>query len=669
MKTFAKYILALGLLALTVSCENPFSAKDLSEADMVEVTMSVILPEPVEIPTKAKMGEGPTSDAFDIYLCIYGSGNGYVQNWIHPTLSDPIIENGYLKGGKFKALIPIAHDKRVIHVIANPPKAVTEPYVFDYMGILMEQMVTKLGTDEECSYWQQIVLNDISAGDHESSTPGIPVASSLVLNAFKDIYLVRNFAKVVVTSDLLSNNAKFQVNRWTLINVPDKAYVAPYTGNDAENSRFPSGYLNIKNLLLDHDLYDQLTDVDNYPGNMPPTAKIDESFPSDLTKYAVRDGAQYMYERPLPTTEQEQTAVLMEVTFAEGQNPGSRDDRTYWYKIELLDDNLEYVPFLRDIVYTLNIQDLKEAGYATAEDAYNGAYFGNISASLETAGLNELSDGKSLIHVDRMDYTFLTGGGTEILSKDGTPNPGEGNIAQFYFVPDVTADPESPGYAYTASTANTCEIKVELMAAGGSAPAVTACTPNYENGTISVTLAETDPNVIKKSIIRVSGRKGNPGATNTNKFIYREITITLMATQDFKHEDDETTIVGSPTITGAGNPVKFRVCLPEGLSASAFPIQVRIEAENNTLTARTNDLPVEIGRSVFESKNGKNTYFYIYTINFSDYRKLNADNKYVYTYDFYFTLYTSNLNNNSTKIDLRDLGEKFNPKVLTLGTP
>ena len=127
MKTIAKYILAIGILFLAASCESPLLTKDASDADMVEVTMSVAFPEPVAINTKAPMGEGPTADeAFDIYLCVYGPGDGYVQNWIKPLEVTKVDSNtdGYVDKGTFKVLLPISEDKRTIHIIANPPASV-----------------------------------------------------------------------------------------------------------------------------------------------------------------------------------------------------------------------------------------------------------------------------------------------------------------------------------------------------------------------------------------------------------------------------------------------------------------------------------------------------------------------------------------------------------------
>ena len=665
MKTIAKDILAIGILFLAASCESPLLTKDASDADMVEVTMSVAFPEPVAINTKAPMGEGPTADeAFDIYLCVYGPGDGYVQNWIKPLEVTKVDSNtdGYVDKGTFKVLLPISEDKRTIHIIANPPASVV-PTTSDYIDNVMEKMVTEGG---ECAYWQQIELNKIDAGS-TTGTTGYPLASEYVKGAFTNVHLVRNFAKVVVTKD---PTAPFVVKRWTLINVPDRAYIAPYTGNKAK--RFPDGYLNIKDYTAVGALYTQLRSAtgDNYPGSIPPEAVINKEFPGDPgtypTKYA-EGVAKYLYERPVPENAGEQTAVLVEVTFDEGHNPGSRTDRTYWYKIEVIDKGGEYIPMFRDIVYTLKLKDLQAEGAATALAAYNGPYFGNISASLETASLNELSDTESLIHVDVMDYTFMgaLGGSTVLLKID--PADETSPAAQYWFIPDVVNHPDE---IFKTSTTNKCDIKVELLTASGYAPAVETGTLVANDGTITIKLNPASATAIKRSILRVSGRPGNDVVSNTKKYLYREITITLMEKQDL------TVTVTPPTDTdddptndktGADKPVKFNVELPEGLSASVFPVQLRIEAEQNSLCAYSPDLPASTGPSEFTSKAGKNTYFFVYTINFSDYRYLDpVTKKYEYNYEYDFTMYTSKSGDNSTAIKIRDLGGKFNTADVTL---
>lgn len=673
-----KYMLALALILGLVSCQpEMFNGKgSISDADLVEVTFSVQLPEPMPVSTKASMGEGPTADEFEIHLCIYGPGDGFVQNWVEATnVTTATNAAGYVTGGTFKALIPVADDQRTIHVIANPPAAVT-PTTTDYIDNVMEKMTN--GQDS-CAYWQQIILPEIKPENGSTTNP--PQASTAVQTAFRNIHLLRNFAKIKVTSPE-PTDADYEsiiVKRWTLINVPTRGYVAPYTG--IKTNRFPSGYLNafLQGNPTGSQLYTQLIETDQYPGYMPTEAVIDETFPGNpdqaAAKYKERGQALYMYERPLPTSDQLQTAILMEVEFLSGhalydnEHPDS-EHNTYWYKIEVLDNHGAYVPFLRNIVYTLRIMGLEDTGEATALDAFNGPYFGNISASLETAGLSDLSNGTSAIHVDQLDYTFMTipDIGTILLS-----NP-DGTASVFFFTPDV----EHADQTYFQDETGVCEVSVTKMVAGGYAPAVanfTISDGGNRAGTITIT-PSTIGTTMKKSILRVQGQ-----ALPDGKVLYRDITITLMPKPDLKNgEGDDvvwTAILDTPEgITGVNHPVRLKVCLPEGLGSSIFPIQLRIEAENNTLSATSPDLPVSTGKSVFDPT--RNTYFFIYTINYSDYCSLNPrTKKYEYKYIFgvkdddsdRIILKTSKPGDNSTKIDIRDMKDNFNPVELTLGNP
>ena len=673
-----RYIATFALLAGLLACQREIepAVSDGQVPDgFVEVTISADYPEPVAVPTRAKMGEGATQDEFDLYLCLFGPGEGFVQNWI-PATPQTFHTNtdGYITSVDFKALLPITEEKRTVHLIVNPP-ADADPTLTDYIDNVMEKMVD---TDKECSYWQQVVLpNGIKAqlvGDKM-----VVVDSSV--EPLKHVKLVRNFAKVVVSTpdEFLPDGTTpnpdyegFTLKRWTLINVPTAGYVAPYTGSQNEATRFPKGYLNIGHYMTGLALYKQLTGTeagqDNYKGSLPAGASIDETFPGEPDAaeegtYAVKDGALYLYERPIPTSDQKQTAVLAEIEFAPGHavNPSDTDPVTYWYKIEVLNDKGAYVPILRDIVYRLDIQGIEGPGAETAREAYDGAYFGNISASLETATLNELSDGTSLIHVDEMDYTFVQGNTTELLMHGD-------DAAHFYFIPFIDGNPDlgvPAGQPYTSSVDGICEISVELIEVDGYDAAVTSFEANGSSGegTISVTLAQTDAAKVKKSIIRISGTAAG------GKAIYREININLMGKQDFSHGTDVTAITEAPSdLTGANKKVVIKVWLPEDLGASLFPIQVRIEAMSNSLSATSVDLPVATGKSVFEPT--RNTFYYVKTIKYSDYCTLNTKTKkYEYHYDFDCVFYTSKSGDNSTWIDVRDLKgtENFAPKLLELG--
>ena len=684
-----RYIAVIALVAgLMVACQRepaPATPGVYPEGAVAEATFTVPFPADFRPATRAQMGEGPTVDAFQLFLCLYGPGEGYVQHWIPTELLDySCDENGYIKSGTYHVFLPLTNERRVVHFYANPPES-ENPTTSDYIDNVMEKMVD---TDGECSYWQQIILENGIQGT--ANPDGTYTVSQETNDALDNVHLVRNFAKLIVTSpseqipdistedpdDMIDNPEYegFTVKRWTLINVPSSGYVAPYTGN--KQARYPTGYLDIA-MYGASELYAQLTEQDHYLGYMPSSATIVKDFPGDpdaaetASKYAQKDGTLYFYERPLPTTEQFQTAILAEVEFDPGHdlNTSNTDPVTYWYKIEVLNDKGQYVPFLRDFVYRMSLREIEDIGAATAKEAFDGPYFGNISASLETASLNELSNGTSLVHVDEMDYTFLQGGVEQTLMKS------TGGAAQYWFIPFLQGNPDigvPAGQAYTESADGICEVNVTLESVEGYDPAVESIVADGSDGSIKVTLLNTGSK-IKKSIIRVAG------TAEGGKEIYREITINLMETQTFKHGDTETAITVAPDadhISTLNQKVVIKLQLPEDLGASLFPLQVRIEAEQNSLSATSSDLPVVTGKSVFASKADKNTFFYVKTIKYSDYRTLNKKTKkYEYKYDFDCVFYTTKNGNNSTKIDIRDMKtyedptvQNFAPMELTLGT-
>lgn len=673
IKLFAIFALAAGMVACQQDIYDT-DPKELLDVDKVEITFSVQFPEPIPVGTKAPMGENPLADeAFDLYLCLYGAGDGYVQNWIPASELTKTVVDGYITGGSFKALLPLSDEKRVIHFIANPPaRLISTPPVAAYMDAVMRLMVDN---NKECSYWQQVELPHIKL-----SNDGVTVDPASVAPLQNGIHLIRNYTKITVSSAKPANADEpgvhpegyeerkddFDVLQWALINVPDRGYVAPYTENS--QNRFPAGYLNITSYSGEGTLYRQLSLNDKYPGSIPPGAVIDESYPGDPSStnnaYVGSGEALYMYERPIPTVDQRMTSILVQIRFNKKHELGPKPheenegiEKIYWYKIEVIDNDGQYFPFLRDLVYQIKLKGINEAGYATAREAYNGRSFGNICASIETASLAELSNGQSTIHVDVMDYTFLTGGETLYLDNGVDETP-----AVFWFSPDngVHRYHQSQGNI-PGTPGQECSIEVTLQTVDGFEPAISLVTPDA-SGQIMVTLNETG-DAIKKSIIHVAGKKGRP--EGADQWLYRDIMVNLMKTQDFVHNGVTTAITNNPDLTQKDQPVEFTLQIPEGLGASVFPIQVRIEAEKNTLSARTNDLPASTGPSVFDDT--RNSFYYIYTISYDDYRVYDAETgSYEYTYAYPFTLYTNNRTDNSTKIKISDLAGKFNTMELDL---
>ena len=156
---------------------------------------------------------------------------------------------------------------------------------------------------------------------------------------------------------------------------------------------------------------------------------------------------------------------------------------------------------------------------------------------------------------------------------------------------------------------------------------------------------------MKKSIIRVQGSIGNKIG------IFREVMITVMAQPEFT----DATTVSSLDSDGSGKDVTVTIGLPEGLGSFLFPIQVCIEAENNCLSTTNPLIPVNDGVSTFETgesdQAGKNTFYYVYTIKYSQYRDLETGQ---YTYTFPCVFQTTKTSGNApTKIKISDKNGRF----------
>jgi len=654
------YILAAAVFAFTACHSDNEMLEDTrttSEAPapgtMVKVEFTVDFPDLPPM-TRAEMAENPIIN--NMYVGVFGEGL-YLQNWMPATI-ETLEAAGSANKKKYSVMLPVVEESRTLHFIANPP-ADHNPPAFDYEWNIFPNMVT---SDSEGAYWQRIELPDgilparNSSGGYILDDNGNYTVDPDSVEKLKLVYLVRNYAKIVVNS----GSKMFDVGQWTLINYPDQGSVAPYDVSVAshveDHYKFSETYMSIGNYdpVVKGAFYDALTTT--YIGYMPETAQINHTWPE--SPVFVNSGeAKYMYERPTP--EQYQTSVVAQVkwktqaayeaSLPEGETPGTIPTNlagnTYWYKIEILDNEGEYMPILRNIQYTVSIDGLNEAGYASAKKAFEGDYFGNISSSLETSSLNEISNGASRIYVDYMDHTFIGGE--------------DGQELNYYFVPD---DANAPGTHVTKTTGNVT-ITVTKKDVAGYVNPIDSYSVDYETGKITFSLKERT-NELQKGIFRIQGQVGSARA------LFREVTINVIGNLVFT---SATAIKTTPSTDASDQAVVINIGLDEKLPASLFPIQVRIEAEQNTLSSTSPDLPVESGPSQFSSKQGKNSFYYIYTIDYSSarpgmsYYTIDPSTREVtYKTNYEITLYTTKSSGNSTKILISDMAGFFTPTELTL---
>ncbi len=657
------YSISAGLLVLAMaSCnktmEIPSAVNSTTvppaEGTLVKVQFDVTYPGS-SVDTKAAMAEDPVIDK--LYLAVFSEDNGYLQNWIPVTLVNPKLNKaGVNITAKYEAYLPITGNE-IFHAIANPP---IEQPSFDYENDFVKSMVTK-GT--EGAYWQRIEVDGgIKAakypnGEYILDDDGNYTVDPASLGDLKHIVLVRNYAKIVVQS---ADETEFKVVQYALGYYPTSGTVAPWnqktTGDKVIGFDIP--YTEIKNYLpqveghLDEDtdlhirgrFYEELTQkgttgYNGYSGTMPADVEFNDTEPATFVQASAADNGLYMYERTMPNnTDQLPTVILMQVQWQADNSLGITDGTKQWYKVELLDNDGEFMPILRNIRYTLSLSGIKEPGKTSAHLAWVGSALGNISSSLETALLNDISDGVSRLLVENLEHTFFTNIGSTTLEfqfypdADGTTTVNKTGTYNNEPVTITISRRAVDGFGHSVSNEVT-EADVVVHDGWGSVP-------------LTINNLPEDGSTLK-SIIRVQGKYGS------NRAIYREVTYTVMGRQDFT---SETKVEKGQGATDAmDQPVIVTIGIPDGLPQDLFPLQVRIEAYDNNLSTTDPKLPVQDGISTFEDKKAKNqrSFYYIYTIDFTEYRTYDFDTaEYKYKTAWPVTLYTTKTDGNSTDVRL-----------------
>lgn len=712
------YILASMLLCLT-ACQREALVNGDGRSTTVPpapdalgaVEFTVDYPES-GLGTRATMGE--TNIPSKLYVAVFAEDNGYLQNWIPVEMVQPAVTPapGMKVTYKYKAYLPI-NSNEIFHFIGDPP---TESPVFSYEDEFIKSMVT---TGKEGAFWQRVkVKGGVAAKRNADGSYDLDENGNYKLdlnangynadtnpNPLRHVVMIRNFAKI----DVQSGDPHFDVLQWALVNVPKSGTVAPWSGQKTGSVvGFDVPYTSIKDYLPEteggngkHKLgtfYDDLvklmeTGYTGYYGTVPTIVStlnpvelkaedlIDQSEPSAFVKPDDSDSGIYMYERPVPdlTVNQPPTRLLVQLKWnslpdgASGITVGAEQ----WYLIDVLDDHGEYMPILRNIKYKMHLSGIDEGGYATSTLAFNGNVFGNVSTALETSMLNEITVGDSKIVVANLDYPFFNES-----YEEGT--------LEFQYYPDKDGYPIFKSDPTTVDETARKHVHIVLKSVPGYDPAILSLSnikdqipeegsedewptliTTLDGTTSTITHADGNWGVIpftldksgdkmKKSIIRVQGSIGN------GRPIFREVMYTVMAQPDFT----ESTTVSALTSDASGQDVTVTIGLPEGLGSSMFPIQVRIEAENGCLSTTATELPVKDDYSTFvtadeSTQAGKRTFYYIRTIEYSEYYDATRTPQYVYTFDCAFKT-TKTSGNAPTRIKLSDSQGRFNSKILDL---
>ena len=650
------------------------------------VTVTFSIPTPPE--TKGSMGVNPDID--NLYVAVFNSA-GILKEY-NKAEAVGVTENGQWK--EYKVSLLLSSTERRLHFIANGPTSL------DVTSGGNELSIIRAMEDEggNASYWQRVVLNEgvkPQAADHEYVDENEVhvnigdyidvngnkildgtgyIADKTTLAALNKIPLIRNFARVTVIG-----GEHFYPVQFALINTPSKGYVAPY---DEVHSVFVQPYMDayVKVAQSYIPTLDEIK-ATGYQANMPHDATIEKLTEEEeleaLLKNVYSSEGEYeaatfnpsdaycgfSYERSTPTETETPTCVVVSGYLLD-RDPDKEELR--WFKIEVNDKDGNYLPLYRDVTYVIQISSIMGTpGYDSAWEAYNSPSVGDVSSSPTTQTLNQISDGKgTTLWVEYIDYTSVEPNGETktILYKlfTATENLTGGTV--------VVDGETKPRVTLTVKNSSVDPAIDSQTITGSPAPDGTQ-TPDGTGGwyIATVPLLGNADGIFKKSTLHIEGLTKDGGG---RKAVYRNVDYRVTPMRDLTVTKDND-----------GEDIKLTITLPKDLGFSMFPLVLKIEAETGDLNpaikknSRANvfgdtdastknknvDLPTEYGASMFTdpAHTGRNTFYFLFTVNFSDYDQANGS-----TYNVYFEKTRSN--GLSSEIRIQDKKPFFNLKPVSL---
>lgn len=602
-------ILSIVLLGAIACTKSNFDEPKAEESGLVEVSMSMTLPNWLMAETKAGGAMAHKPDIDNIRVAVFGT-SGYPQAYTKATLTGATpTENNTTY--TFTVLLPVYEGEAHVHIIANGDGSIAFENQTEHT--IMSKMTSTGGVG---AYWARIILEDgILAQWTDNGTMQtndnhnfVPTAGTLA--KFQDIQLVRNFAEVKLV-EVPSNLTNVT---YTLVNVPKTGSVAPiqktyYVKDKDDNDVLMADYLD------DYVQYDYNTSTekmtkegkDDYNGYVVDT-DIDTSIPADniFVAYDGEDGA-FVYERPVATANT--TCLLIRGTYM-----GS----VYYYRLDLLGKS-QPLALYRNYQYQVRIGRLGGKGYPNPTEALKHNSSDNVSASVEAKTLTDISDGSSRLEVEYIEKNFVI--------------PADATDAQKSKTFWVKYKPVANGAVDNTNVTVEGPIAVEILNPDGTGtgtyyePAITSAsiskgTSSGEYQFFNFTVAsQGTQDKVSTFIVRAHNDETDPDYKSE---LSRVVTVRVLKTMTMTlslNPADVSNVAGQKTI--------LNIQLSDTLQRSMFPLEFYIEDSNRTLNPTGTDgagnaitVPVKVAKSIIEGNTSANSFHFIRTVNWDEYEPL-----------------------------------------------
>ncbi|WP_303916643.1 hypothetical protein [Bacteroides mediterraneensis] len=412
---------------------------------------------------------------------------------------------------------------------------------------------TYTSTDTENS-----VIGSMVTGNNQDAYWGMVEVNSIPETGLKleiPVELIRNFAKISLTSE----TSDIEILKYTVYNTASEGLVAPY---NPQNGTFADFNVTGTN---PYEAFKQKNP--DYHATTMGDIQVNELEPENSWKTIAE--SYYVYERNQDNSDIP-TALIVKAHY----NGGNGAEGDYYYKLDIvqfMSDTYQTVTYnlLRNFEYKITINGVKSAGYATAEEAMNAAASNNLATSVQVSKVKRITDGNNILEVSSID--------TLIVKKEQLI------LTYQYYEGDVN------------QTETLGKVKV-----------------NYElNEKIFSEIDVSEPGVIKLTPIALPSVLENQElVVATESGLSRHITVRV-------HEPFKFVAVDCQRKVKAEQKAEFVVImeLPMGLPTAAFPLNLTIDMEANTLypNSSKNHLPV----NVTSPKN----YTYDFVVDYNSYRQ------------------------------------------------
>lgn len=579
MKKILSVIAAM--LALASCIREDLTPAVMSDGDNIVLNFGIVVPE-AQTATKSISAPEITSltvVAFDEY--------GYFVD-----AADAEAVNGWgvssTTATQFKVSLPQSASARKLHFIANGPAASTFSY-----GAETDIMTGLVSTGGNDAYW------------HTLQVPSLLVQDKSSLNsAMQKIPMIRNYAKVRIGSVVGS----FNLTGYALINVPISGTMVPYNMHSGSFQDYEDGGVGKEYTALKEDGYSGFM-----PENVGFAVNVDDNLANIdwIESTAAVDGVYpgaYTYESSADC----ETALLVR-----GKYSGSQTE-TY-YKVAIYDEACGIHDILRNIEYVVNITNVAGAGYASAIEAAKSVAGNNISVSIATKNLLNISDGTQRLYVE---YTAK-----RVVSTDSF-------TLKYKFLPSSTSSAVNKQHPVggTPSASEPITITRKTTSEDGTAVIVTmtgdgSSVDGDGFSTLTITPQSTLPdgsNVWSEEITIKS--------TYSDVVLSRTVTLYMLNPYVMSVSCNPARVASV-----VGSDVDLNINVSSTLPPEIFPLVFDIESEAmsiypNTTSKAVNclgeviSMPVVSGQSIIPQKaSGSSTFHFQRTLTRPEYEKLVTD--------------------------------------------